>query len=205
MLSLLLKSIRSRIIPTSLVTISLMASMVLLLSIERIQQGAEEGFNQSISGVDAIIGPRSSSLELVLYTVFHIGRPTNNITTKTIDDIRQRNDIDWIVPIALGDSHKDFRVVATESNYFEHIKYANNKSLTLSKGKVFSELSEVVLGADVAEKLNYIVGSKIQITRFDVVFVLPPVNLNFHVSGPNVFHDFDVFFYAWFCLPTHPP
>ena len=165
MLSLLLKSIRSRIIPTSLVTISLMASMVLLLSIERIQQGAEEGFNQSISGVDAIIGPRSSSLELVLYTVFHIGRPTNNITTKTIDDIRQRNDIDWIVPIALGDSHKDFRVVATESNYFEHIKYANNKSLTLSKGKVFSELSEVVLGADVAEKLNYIVGSKIQITH----------------------------------------
>ena len=65
MLSLLLKSMRSRIIPTSLVTISLMASMVLLLSIERIQQGAEEGFNQSISGVDAIIGPRSSSLELV--------------------------------------------------------------------------------------------------------------------------------------------
>ena len=165
MLSLLLKSIRSRIIPTSLVTISLMASMVLLLSIERIQQGAEEGFNQSISGVDAIIGPRSSSLELVLYTVFHIGRPTNNITTKTIDDIRKRNDIDWIVPIALGDSHKDFRVVATKSNYFEHIKYANNKSLTLSKGKVFSELSEVVLGADVTEKLNYIVGSKIQITH----------------------------------------
>ena len=71
MLSLLLKSMRSRIIPTSLVTISLMASMVLLLSIERIQQGTEEGFNQSISGVDAIIGPRSSSLELVLYTVFH--------------------------------------------------------------------------------------------------------------------------------------
>ena len=62
-----------------------MASMVLLLSIERIQQGAEEGFNQSISGVDAIIGPRSSSLELVLYTVFHLGRPTNNITTKTIN------------------------------------------------------------------------------------------------------------------------
>ena len=74
MLSLLLKSMRSRIIPTSLVTISLMASMVLLLSIERIQQGAEKGFNQSISGVDAIIGPRASSLELVLYTVFHLGQ-----------------------------------------------------------------------------------------------------------------------------------
>ena len=165
MLSLLLKSIRSRIIPTSLVTISLMASMVLLLSIERIQQGAQEGFNQSISGVDAIIGPRSSSLELVLYTVFHLGRPTNNITTKTIDDIKLRSDISWLVPIALGDSHRGFRVVATESNYFEHIKYANNQSLTFLDGGVFSELSEAVLGSDVAEKLNYSIGSKIQITH----------------------------------------
>jgi putative ABC transport system permease protein len=127
MLSLLLKSMRSRMIPTSLVTISLMASMVLLLSIERIQQGAEEGFNQSISGVDAIIGPRSSSLELVLYTVFHLGRPTNNITTETINDVKQRSDISWLVPIALGDSHRGFRVVATEKNYFKHIRYGNNQ------------------------------------------------------------------------------
>ena len=168
MLSLLLKSMRSRIIPTSLVTISLMASMVLLLSIERIQQGAEEGFNQSISGVDAIIGPRSSSIELVLYTVFHLGRPTNNITTKTVNDVKLRGDISWLVPIALGDSHKGFRVVATEPNYFEHIKYANGQPLVFSKGVAFAELSETVLGSDVAEKLSYTVGSKIQITHGSV-------------------------------------
>jgi len=168
MLRLLLKSIRSRIIPTSLVTISLMASMVLLLSIERIQKGAEEGFNQSISGVDAIIGPRSSSLELVLYTVFHLGRPTNNITTKTVDDIKLRSDINWLVPIALGDSHRSFRVVATETSYFKHINYAKNQSLTFSKGGAFLELSEAVLGSDVAEKLNYDVGSGIQITHGSV-------------------------------------
>ena len=168
MLSLLLKSMRSRLIPTSLVTISLMASMVLLLSIERIQQGAEEGFNQSISGVDAIIGPRSSSIELVLYTVFHLGRPTNNITTKTVNDVKLRGDISWLVPIALGDSHKGFRVVATEPNYFEHIKYANGQPLVFSKGVAFAELSEAVLGSDVAEKLSYRVGSKIQITHGSV-------------------------------------
>ena len=165
MLSLLLKSMRSRIIPTSLVTISLMASMVLLLSIERIQQGTEEAFNQSISGVDAIIGPRSSSLELVLYTVFHLGRPINNITTKTINDIKLRSDISWLVPIALGDSHRGFRVVATEPNYFEHIRYGSNQPLTFSKGVAFNELSEAVLGSDVAERLNYSVGSEIQITH----------------------------------------
>ena len=168
MLSLLLKSMRSRIIPTSLVTISLMASMVLLLSIERIQQGTEEGFNQSISGVDAIIGPRSSSLELVLYTVFHLGRPTNSITTKTINEVKLRSDISWLVPIALGDSHRGFRVVATQPNYFEHIKYGNSQSLTFMNGVAFSELSEAVLGSDVAERLNYKVGSEIQVTHGSV-------------------------------------
>lgn len=168
MLSILLKSMRSRIIPTSLVTISLMASMVLLLSIERIQQGTEEGFNQSISGVDAIIGPRSSSLELVLYTVFHLGQPTNNITTKTINEVKLRSDISWLVPIALGDSHRGFRVVATQPNYFEHIKYGNSQSLAFMNGVAFSELSEAVLGSDVAERLNYKVGSEIQVTHGSV-------------------------------------
>ena len=134
MFSLLFKSIRSRLLPVSLVTITLMASMVLLLSIERIQKATEEGFNQSISGVDAIVGPRASSLEVVLYTVFHLGRPTNNITMQTVDDIRTRDDIDWLVPIALGDSHKGFRVIATVYNYFKHVKYAGDKPLSMSSG-----------------------------------------------------------------------
>jgi len=142
-----------------------MASMVLLLSIERIQKATEEGFNQSISGVDAIVGPRASSLEVVLYTVFHLGRPTNNITMQTVDDIRTRDDIDWLVPIALGDSHKGFRVIATESNYFKHVKYAGDKPLSMSSGSAFQEISEAVVGADVAKKLNYKLGSDIYITH----------------------------------------
>jgi putative ABC transport system permease protein len=68
----------------------------------------------------------------------------------------------------LGDSHRGFRVVATKPNYFEHIKYANKQSLTFSKGGAFSELSEAVLGSDVAEKLSYSVGSNIQITHGSV-------------------------------------
>lgn len=165
MFKLLIKSVRSRLLPVSLVIITLMASMVLLLSIERIQKATEIGFNQSISGVDAIIGPRSSSLELVLYTVFHLGRPTNNITMKTIDDIRQRKDIEYLVPIALGDSHRGFRVIATEKDYFKYIKYSSDKSLSFSDGQAFNEISGAVIGADVAKKLDYQVGTKIHISH----------------------------------------
>ena len=60
MLIPLFKSIWSRILPTSLVTISLMASMVLLLSIERIQQGAEEGF--AVGAEQQLLGEGHSSM-----------------------------------------------------------------------------------------------------------------------------------------------
>ena len=165
MLKLLFKSMRARFLPVFLVTITLMASMVLLLSVERIQQATEDGFNQSISGIDAIIGPRASSLEVVLYTVFHLGKPTNNITMKTIDDIKKRADLDFVVPIALGDSHQGFRVIATESNYFTHVKVAGGQSLSFDRGEAFSQINGAVIGAGVAKKLDYKVGSKIYVSH----------------------------------------
>lgn len=165
MIKLLFKSIRARLLPVFLVTITLMASMVLLLSVERIQQATEDGFNQSISGIDAIIGPRASSLEVVLYTVFHLGKPTNNITMKTIDELRTRNDLNFLVPIALGDSHQGFRVIATEPSYFKYVKVGDKQSISFVSGAAFDKIDGAVIGADVAKQLGYQVGSKIHISH----------------------------------------
>ena len=42
-------------------------------------------------------------------------------------------EIDWIIPISLGDSHKQFRVMGTTQNYFENflIEKIKNYSLNL--------------------------------------------------------------------------
>jgi putative ABC transport system permease protein len=165
MIDLAIASIRARRLPVALVMTALTAAMVLLLSIERIQTATQDGFNQSLSGVDLIIGPRSGGIELVLYTAFHLGRPTNNITTETVNDIAQRPEIDWLVPIALGDNHRGFRVVATTADYFEHIKYAGNRPLTFQSGRRFSQINEVVVGSAVADQLAYSLDSKIYITH----------------------------------------
>ena len=139
--------------------------MVLLLSIERIQNGTKQSFNYSISGVDSIIGPRSSPIALVLYTIFHIGKPTNNITYETFKYLKERKDIDWIVPIALGDSYDEFRVIATTSDYFEKIKFGDNNQITFDKGNNSLELNNTIFGADVAKKLNSNIGDKINIVH----------------------------------------
>ena len=139
--------------------------MVLLLSIERIQNGTKQSFNYSISGVDSIIGPRSSPIALVLYTIFHIGKPTNNITYETFEFLKERKDIDWIVPIALGDSYDEFRVIATTSDYFEKIKFGDNNQITFDKGNNSLGLNNTIFGADVAKKLNSKIGDKINIVH----------------------------------------
>ncbi len=165
MIKFAIKSLRARWLPVLLVLISLTASMVLLLSVDRIQTATKNGFNQSINGVDLLVGPRSGDIELLLYTVFHIGQPTNNITLQTIDDLAARPDIDWVVPIALGDSHKGYRVIATTPDYFEKIRYAVDQPVRFQTGQAFSELNHVVVGHQVAKELGYQVGSQLYVTH----------------------------------------
>ena len=165
MIKLAVASLRARWLPVLLVLISLTASMVMLLSVDRIQTATKSGFNQSINGVDLLVGPRSGDIELLLYTVFHIGKPTNNITMQTIEALSQRKDIDWVVPIALGDSHRGYRVVATTKEYFDKVKYAVDKPLSFREGSEFSELNQVVLGHQVALELGYKIGSKLFVTH----------------------------------------
>ena len=176
MFNLFLSSIRSRWLPTILIVSCLVSSMVLLLSIERIQNGTKQSFNYSISGVDSIIGPRSSSVALVLYTIFHIGKPTNNITYETFEYLKKRKDIDWIVPIALGDSYDEFRVIATTSDYFEKIKFGDNNQIKFYKGNNSLELNNTIFGADVAKKLNS-----------NIVQIWDLISKKFHGSGKNTF------------------
>lgn len=165
MIELALASLRARALAVLLVIISLTCALVMLLSLERIQDAAKNGFDQSISGVDLIVGPRSGGIELVLYTVFHLGRPTSNITTETVDDLVKDPSIDWWVPIALGDSHRGFRVVATTPDYFKHIKVHSNDSLEFSAGEAFGTVNEVVIGASVAKTLGYALGDSLYLSH----------------------------------------
>lgn len=141
---------------TALLTILSIATAVLLfLAVENLRQGARVSFERTISGTDLIVGARSSPVNLVLYSVFQIGDPTNNITWETYEDIAARPDVAWTVPISLGDTHRGFRVVGTTPEYFERYKYAGDKAIAFEAGQQFDDLFDTVLGAQVARELGY--------------------------------------------------
>lgn len=61
----------------------------------------------------------------------------------------------------LGDSHKGSRVVGTEVQFFTHFKYGQSRVLSYTAGQHFSGLYDVVLGAQVASQLNYVLNDKL--------------------------------------------
>lgn len=158
-------SLLSRKKTVVLTFLSLTISIMVLLSVEHIRLQAKESFNRTISGVDLIVGAPSGQLNLLLYTVFRMGSPTNNIDYESYEMLRDHELVKWAIPISLGDSHRGFRVMGTNDAYFEHYKYGNKQALDFEDGRAFETLFEAVIGADVAKALNYQVGDKIVIAH----------------------------------------
>ncbi|WP_372964659.1 ABC transporter permease [Marinobacter sp.] len=145
----------------ALVCLTLTLSVTLLLGIQYLRTEIRQSFTNTITGTDLIVGARSGQLNLLLYTVFHIGDATNNIRWSTYQHLEQDRRIDWAVPISLGDSYKGYRVVSTNEQFLERFRYGDNHKLDMAQGIWFNELFDVVLGAGVARKLNHRVGNKI--------------------------------------------
>ena len=183
MIRLMIASMRSRLVPIVLVIVALSASMALLLAVDRIQQATKNGFNQSLSGVDLVLGPGGSGLELVLYTVFHLGKPTNNITTETVSDITDDPMVEWAVPVALGDNHRGYRVISTTDEYFDRIKFGGDQPLVFAQGAPFSDLNETVIGSEVAEALGYALDTSIFVTHGSQMIGKLHDDFSFKITG----------------------
>jgi len=151
---------------TVLLTVATIAiSVALILAVERVRQNAWTSFSNTVSGADIIVGARSGAVQLLLYSVFRIGNATNNISYRSFSEIADRKEVNWAIPISLGDSHRGYRVMGTNAEYFDHYKFGNKRSLAFSGGDRFSDLFDVVLGVDVAETLGYELGDKIVIAH----------------------------------------
>lgn len=199
-LKLALRSLRNRRGSVILTVMAMTVSVFVLLAVEHIRYQTKESFSNTVSGVDLIVGARTGSLNLLLYSVFRIGTPSNNIAWDSYEEIASNPQVKWAVPIALGDSHKGYRVMGTTQDYFEFFSYGSRHKLQFSDGRAFNQVFDVVLGSDVAKELGYSLGKKLILSHgvastsfslhddrpFNVVGILAatgtPVDRTLHVS-----------------------
>ena len=178
------KSLRFRKLTVSLTIFSIALSVVLLFGVDTIRIQAKQQFINTVSNTDLIVGSRSGSVQLLLYSVFHLGNATNNVSWESYKKITSYPRVNWSIPISLGDSHKGYRVIGTTADIFKNYRYGKQYELKFSNGQEFSEIFDTVLGSEVANKLNYHLNENIIIAHGmgDVSFA-EHKNLPFTITG----------------------
>lgn len=165
LLTLAIHSAWNRKLTLGMTMMAVALSVMLLLGVERLREQVHQGFGLSISGTDLVIGARTSPVQLMLYAVFRVGEPTNNISWASFEKLQQNPMVAWSIPISLGDSHRGFAVLGTNQDYFKHYHYGDRLSLQLAEGKPFHEVFDTVIGSEVAKKLGYSLGSQITLSH----------------------------------------
>ena len=165
LVSLALRSLANRRLTAGLTVLSVAVSVALLIGVDRLRTEARASFTSTISGADLIVGARSGPINLLLYSVFRIGDATNNISWDSYGEIAARPGVAWTIPISLGDAHRGFRVLGTDTGYFTHYRFGRERSLEFGEGEIFARVNDAVLGADVATALGYDVGDRIIVSH----------------------------------------
>lgn len=165
LLSLAWASLRNRAVATALTVVAIALSVALLVGVEQIRAGARESFSGTISQVDLIGGPRAGTVSLLLYTVFRMGAPLNNIKYETWEHFDKHPAVAWTIPLTFGDSHKGYRVVGTTDSFYANYRFRRTRQIEFAQGRKPAGALDVALGSEVAERLGYALGAKIVLTH----------------------------------------
>lgn len=142
------KNIWFKPLNTILSILLLTASVAIITVLILVEKQFEEKYQSNLDGVDLVLGAQGSPLQLVLSSVYQVDDPTGNISFDSAKVWMKHPYVKKAIPLAYGDNYVGFKIVGTTPDYIE--KY----QAKIEDGKVFDHNFEVVVGADVAEKLN---------------------------------------------------
>ena len=163
------RNIRQRLLTSLLTALSLALGVALVVATlvtgGIVKQAFESG---SGLGYNMIVGAKGSPLQLVLNSVYLISKPIENISwdfyQQFLPAAERPDGVDGTfaastktaVPICMGDYYRGFRVIGTNTAYFDRLTIGDGRPFAFSAGRNFrnDEFFGGVLGATVAAKLG---------------------------------------------------
>lgn len=158
---IVLKSLRQHALSTTITSFSIALAGGLLMAVWSVKEQAQATFTQVDGGFDAVLGARSSKLQLVLNAVFHLEASPANIQWSDYQDAQKHPGVELAVPIAMGDNYRGYRIVGTAQELFTRHEYVPGRKFAVQKpGRLFDPtLREAVVGSFAARKLGLRYGS----------------------------------------------
>ena len=186
-----LRSIQQRFLASSLTAFSMSLGVALVVAVLVIYGVVDQSFRRSAQGFNYVVGAPGSKLELVLSTVFQIGKAPPPMSYDVYDELKRGrlgDSVKYAVPICIGDSYQTSRVIGTTSELFGDLTYSDeDKRYEFAEGRNLSDAGpqEAVLGAIAARKSDKKLGDTLRTTHsamggsqqgkeFTVVGILKP-------------------------------
>ena len=157
------RSIEQRALASALTAFSMALGVALVVTVLVIHQVVDQSFRRGAQGYNLIVGAKGGRLELVLSTVYHIGRPIENIPYKyylEFTEGRFRPSVDAAIPICMGDSYEGFPVIGTVPEMFTKLQYQDGQKYEFAGGGNFRAGNEyeAVAGWQAAREAGLAVG-----------------------------------------------
>jgi putative ABC transport system permease protein len=155
------RSLRQHLLSTTITAGSIALAGGLLMAVWNLKDQSRRTFESMTGGWDAVVGARSSKLQLVLNAIFHLEASPGNISGTDIAALEAHPMVAQVVPLAMGDNYQGFRIVGTTTPLFTDHEYRPGHKYRLQgEGTWFEDgYQEAVVGAFAARRLGWTVGT----------------------------------------------
>ena len=155
------RSLRQHALSTVVTAASIALACGLLISVWVVKSQSHATFTGMTGGFDAVLGARGSKLQLVLNTLFHLEESPGNLPWSDYLEIKQNPNVEFALPIAVGDNYRGYRLAGTLPELFTAVEYRPGRRYSFRAGRAFDPtLREAVVGSFAADKLGLKPGDK---------------------------------------------
>jgi len=157
------KSLRHHRFSNMLAAISIAMGIALLVAVYSFKEQSQKTFTEVGLGVDAILGPKGSPLQIVLNAIYHLEDMPGKIKWSYYKAVEGERIVEQAIPFVVGHSYGGVRVNAIDPRFLSEFEYLPGKRFTFAKekggqGRPFEKSHEAVAGWAAAKELNIKLG-----------------------------------------------
>ncbi|MCJ7683508.1 MAG: ABC transporter permease [Desulfobacteraceae bacterium] len=160
---IVLKSLNHHRFSNGLAVISITTGIALLVAVYSFKEQSRDTFTQVGLGVDAILGPKGSQLQIVLNAIYHLEDMPGKIKWTYFKEVEKEPIVTQAIPFVVGHSYGGYRVNAIDRKFLGEFEYLPGKTFSFSeeeggKGHPFKAPDEAVAGWEAARQLKIKIG-----------------------------------------------
>ncbi|HKA39246.1 MAG TPA: ABC transporter permease [Burkholderiales bacterium] len=148
-----LSYLRARRLSTSLNVLLLALGIATITLLLLATSQLEERMQRDARGIDLVVGAKGSPMQIILSSIYQLDVPTGNVSWQQAQELARHRFVKKIIPLAMGDNYRGFRIVGTTHDYVAHY------GARLAHGQLWKAPLEAVLGAEVAAGSGLSVGA----------------------------------------------